>query len=150
MKIPIRLALLIVPLTIGLIACEDDDTKLLESRNGDVGSHNAGANCSECHNSNQVTVFSVSGTVFQDDLRNTAPNGKIMLYSEADGSGSLIKTIEVDANGNFYTTAGIDFTQPVYPVAESAQGAAMYMPQTATSGACNSCHGDQEAVIFVN
>jgi|AntRauTorckE6833_2_1112554.scaffolds.fasta_scaffold78681_1 cytochrome c553 len=152
MKTPLKTFLILaVALAATLISCDDDiDDDPVISKNGDTGSHHQGANCSGCHNSNQITVFSVSGTIFQEDLRNTAPNGMVMLYTGKNGSGSLVKTIEVDANGNFYTTENIDFTQALYPVAESARGASMFMPRPATSGACNSCHGTQEEVIWVN
>ncbi|HKK09649.1 MAG TPA: hypothetical protein VJ939_02380 [Bacteroidales bacterium] len=129
-------------------SCEDDDNKTAISQNGKKESHKTGANCMECHNGTEGAVFSVSGTVFQEDLRNTAPDGKIMLYTEPEGNGELVKTIEVDGLGNFYTTENVDFTQDLYPVAESKEGNQKYMP-VAASGACNSCHGETEDVIWV-
>ncbi|MFW5974969.1 MAG: hypothetical protein ACOCQ6_02065 [Bacteroidota bacterium] len=128
--------------------CEDDEIKTVISLNGDTGSHKPGSNCMECHNGTESVIFSISGTVFQEDLRNTAPDGKILLYTEPEGNGNLVETIEVDGLGNFYSTEKIDFTQPIYPAAESRTGNRKFMPQTAT-GSCNSCHSNTEEVIWV-
>ncbi|MBI3233793.1 MAG: hypothetical protein HYZ42_07090, partial [Bacteroidetes bacterium] len=77
------------------------------------------------------------------------PNGYIRLYSGPMGTGTLLKTIEVDALGNFYSDANYNFGLTIYPVAETSSGVRKYMSSSLTSGACNSCHGVSEAVINV-
>jgi len=53
----------------------------------------------------------------------------------------MIATISGDSYGNFFTTAGVDFSGGLYPVMTGTSGEYEAMYQPVTSGACNSCHG---------
>ena len=119
-------------------ACHEEN---ISSAGGD-DSHNQGQNCMQCHNSTGEGegCFNVAGTLYQSDLLNTQNGGKVELFTEANGGGTLKYTIDIDSKGNFYSTAAIDF-QGLYPKITSLTGATIAMNSSLSSGACNSCHG---------
>jgi len=109
----------------------------------DNESHLMGNDCITCHvkDGGGEGWFTAAGTVYDTALVNTYPNLTIDLYSGINGTGDLIKTIEVDGKGNFYTTKKIDFTNGLYPTVTNETGVKQNMQIPTTSGACNSCHG---------
>lgn len=106
-------------------------------------SHNAGMNCMSCHTTGGPGegMFLVAGTVYDQSLTTTMPKATVKLYSETNGGGTEVANIEVDALGNFYTTANIDFAKGLYPAVIGITGKVKYMASPITSGQCNSCHG---------
>ena len=135
------------------IACEkdDDDSEENISYHGETESHNMGQNCMNCHNSNGPGegIFNVAGTVY-DSLQTTPlPNGKVELFDAPTG-GNLIASIEVDANGNFFSTNAINFGSGLYPRVISPNGHVKSMSTPLTMGACNSCHGVSQPRIWVS
>jgi len=72
---------------------------------------------------------------------NVYTKATIKLYSAAQGGGNLIKTIEVDGNGNFYTTEKVKFKRDVYPSIEGVNGNVKFMSTPISKGNCNSFHG---------
>ena len=110
------------------------------SEHGLTNSHTddrRGTDCMTCHDS-----YTVAGTVYDLGLENYYADATVYLYDEPNGAGRLVETIEVDGNGNFYTTQSVNFGAGLYPVVVSADGVDLqYMPNSITSGACNSCHG---------
>lgn len=113
------------------------------SAHGKTDSHNAGKNCMSCHvdGGDGKGCFNVAGTVFNQSGSSTAANGTVRLYTGENGTGDLRATIEVDARGNFHTTAGVDFSGGLYPVVANASGTTKHMSDAISNGACNSCHG---------
>lgn len=105
-------------------------------------SHKTGENCMNCHISNGGGdgIFSVAGTVYNENLSSPLPNSTVRLYSTPDGDSDPLHVIEVDAKGNFYTTENIDFGDGLYA---SVQGpkSMIFMESAITNGSCNSCHG---------
>jgi hypothetical protein len=75
-----------------------------------------------------------------DDEGEPASEGSIQILSVSDGT-ELVR-LDVDANGNFYTTTPIGLPDvAILPVVLDAQGEAVHsMPFPTTSGACNHCH----------
>lgn len=116
------------------------ETKI--SKNGDDESHNNGVNCMNCHatGGRGEGWFDVAGSVYKANKSSKNPNGKIFLYTEPNGQGSLKYTIEVDGEGNFYTTETINFGSGLYPVHQNTQGAKKYMEAPIITGQCQSCH----------
>jgi hypothetical protein len=106
-------------------------------------SHYAGQDCMQCHKSggDGEGHFKVAGTVYDSTEINVYPNATVKLYSAPQGGGDLINTIEVDGNGNFYTTDKVKFKKDVYPSVEGTNGDVKYMSTPITKGSCNSCHG---------
>lgn len=153
--------LLITALTLGgflfFSACENDDDNEHEneteiSENNDDDSHKNGQDCMGCHvnGGSGEGWFNVAGSVYKADGTTPNKNGKIMFYTEANEGGSLVKTIEVDALGNFYTTEDIGITMGLFPVFESENGNKKMMHTKATYGSCNSCHGVSQPAISVD
>jgi hypothetical protein len=145
--------------TVSIIAvsCSKDNEnnssgELKISQTGESESHNMGQNCMNCHISGGrgEGSFTVAGTVYNNQLSAVYPNAVIKLYTQANGSGSLLATLNADANGNFYTTGNVDFSGGLYPAIFSTNGSVIYMPVSTTQGACNNCHGSSAAKLFVN
>ena len=109
---------------------------------GGDDSHNKGQNCMQCHNSTGEGegCFNVAGTLYKSDLLTSQNGGKVELFTEPNGAGSLKYTIDIDSKGNFYSTAAIDYVG-LYPRITSPSGATIAMSSSLSSGACNSCHG---------
>ena len=123
------------------------ETKI--SSHGQSDSHNMGQNCMNCHKSGGSGEgwFTVAATVY-DSLQTTPlPNATVRLYTSANGGGTLKYTIEVDAKGNFYTTAPIDWGNGLYPSVQGANGT-HYMSSAINTGNCSSCHGSSTGKIW--
>lgn len=135
-------------------SCSDDEgNEILISKVGLLKSHNGGDDCMNCHKSggSGEGIFQTAGTVYDSAGVNMNPNGLVKLYAGANGSGLLIKSVEVDGKGNFYSTESVDFTGNVYPAITGFSGKTVYMQSRATSGKCNSCHdGTTTNRIWVN
>lgn len=127
---------------------------VFESTIGGTRSHSdfrLGFICSDCHESgDQEPVFTIAGSVFKSsDLTKPQPNVLIEFYADANGNGAPVDVIEVDAKGNFYTTAELNLTG-LYPAIRSATEKRM-MPIVFAGGQCNRCHkGSPQIVINVN
>lgn len=134
-------------------SCEQQgcgETKV--SKNNQSESHNNGIACMNCHTKNGEGegCFLAAGSVYESNLQTQYANGKVYLYSAANGGGTLESTLEIDAKGNFYTTKNIDFGNGLWPVVEGTDGTKMYMSTATTTGNCNSCHNQSTSKIFIN
>ncbi len=129
--------------------CSNDVTNI--SANDTQKSHNMGKNCMNCHNSGGSGdgIFKAAGTVYDSLRATTRPNGSVLLYTGKGGTGTLRAVLQVDGNGNFFTTASIDFTGGLYPTVKSVNGDTHNMPSSITGGECNNCHKDAETRIWV-
>jgi len=91
-----------------LVSCENEDdengeNKDLSSSFNENESHNAGQNCMACHKSGGQGEgwFTAAGTVYNASGTAVSPNATVKLYTGPNGTGSLVKTIEVEGKGNF-------------------------------------------------
>ncbi|HTA27756.1 MAG TPA: hypothetical protein VK809_08205 [Bacteroidia bacterium] len=100
--------------------------------------------CMGCHSPNggaNEGCFRVGGTAFDSIPGDSAvQNSIVKLYTQPDGGGELVATLQVDKSGNFYSTSPISFANGLYAAIVSKTGT-RYMPSPAITGACNSCHG---------
>lgn len=138
---------------ITIYACKKEKNNEINiSKNGEFESHNMGNNCMTCHVSGGKGEgwFKVAGTVYDSLLSNTIANGKVELYTQANGQGDKVMTVEIDGKGNFYTTENIDFNQGLFPVVISQSGKKKFMASSINQGACNSCHNVNQTKIWVN
>ena len=138
-----------------LVSCENDDddnegNDAMSSSYNDNESHNAGQNCMSCHNSGGKGegTFTVAGTVYNASGAAVSPNATVKLYTGPNGTGSLVKTIEVDGKGNFYTTSSIDFGTGLYVTVTGKSGSVSTMGSSITTGQCNSCHNSSEKITI--
>ncbi len=119
-----------------------------ESPSGEE-SHNSGQNCGYCHNKEGITEapwWNISGTVYYP---NGTPhsNAKIQLWEKQNRQGKLIKSLQSDSKGNFYTNQIINFNNGCYIVLSS--GTDTLMIQTFNGGSCNACHGISTGKIIL-
>jgi len=105
-----------------------------------------------CHVAGGSGIYNwvVAGSVYQADQTTPSPNGVIYFWSETGGTGELFATLQVDANGNFFTNSSILPGLGAYPQMQGISGAVKTMPILAFTGNCNSCHGVNEAPIWIN
>lgn len=121
------------------------------SRNGSNESRGMDGNCGSCHEhksgSQKITL---GGTLFKSDKSTLYKNGGVInLFSQPGGQGTLLKTIQVDNVGNFYSNANYILSTPYYVEVVSAAGDTAYMAQSLANGSCGSCHGKTTDNIFV-
>ena len=121
----VRFIPLIIMMMVACTEKSDDQTKdnnegknvTKISTHNDTNSHRVGEDCISCHASGETGIgwFTASGTVYKSDKTTAYPNGTVKLYSAANQGGTLVKSIQVDGLGNFYTTESISFSSGLYP-----------------------------------
>ena len=134
-------------------------TEIKVSKLGALISHNTGKDCLTCHSVEGAGrgIFTVAGSIYKPDGVTPYPNLKVKLFAGENRLGSPVAVLDVDGNGNFFTTKEIaraygDGDAEVgylYPSVISENGE--YKMPTAYSlsvGGCNSCHGVDVARIF--
>ena len=137
--------------------CHGNEIKV--SKLGALISHNTGKDCLTCHSVEGAGrgIFTVAGSIYKPDGVTPYPNLKVKLFAGENRLGSPVAVLDVDGNGNFFTTKEIaraygDGDADVgylYPSVISENGE--YKMPTAYSlsvGGCNSCHGVDVARIF--
>lgn len=155
-KLTVMKNLKLIVLSVVLIfafGCENEggenETKI--SSFNDNESHNFGKNCMSCHISGGEGEgwFNVAGSIYGSDQISPFSNATIEFYTEANGQGALVKTVEGDALGNFYTTEEINFSSGLYPVISDGLDKNYTMNSSVNSGACTSCHGSSTEVLYI-
>ena len=143
------------------------------SQHGEYRSHTRGRNCLTCHQSEGPGrgLFTFAGSLVDEKLR-PYPNATLRLFKTArapDGGpvqfggpvelSDLAMELELDANGNFFTTEAPPESFPeaaLYPQFFSESDEPLYkadgtahaiMGGGATVGGCNFCHGDAFPII---
>jgi hypothetical protein len=139
---------------LSLQSCEKENEGCDEeniSMAGEDDSHNKGQNCMQCHveGGEGDGCFVVAGTVYDSLQLNTVSSGKMEFYTEPNGQGQKIETVQIDSKGNFFTTDLFNF-QGLYPAVTGPNGITNYMGSPLSSGQCNSCHGVSTSRIWVN
>lgn len=134
-----------------LISCDKDENEEVISRHGDLESHNTGQNCMNCHNSegDGEGIFSIAGSVYDTTQINPFPNANVILYTGPNGSGNVVKNIEVDEYGNFFTTESISFENELFVSVLNPNGTETFMSIPVENGECNSCHGSSAVRIYI-
>lgn len=145
------LVLLLLSLTIVISGCEKDDNKVMNSQKDGTDSHKHGEDCMSCHSSggSGEGVFTIAGSIYNDDMLTPYPNGTVELKIDIAGSVNMVKTLEVDARGNFYTTDPFDFSEGAYTSIWSINGKEYDMNSKISSGSCNSCHGNSTEKLWI-
>ncbi|MFZ1686340.1 MAG: hypothetical protein WAU70_02895 [Flavobacteriales bacterium] len=114
-----------------------------------MDSHNQGENCMNCHmpDGEGETCWQVAGTVFNSNGGGVLPNATLLLFTDTNGQGSLVRSLDFDGLGNVYTSEQIDFSHVVYPAVRTPAGDTVFMDVPIRDGACNRCHGVSTARI---
>jgi cytochrome c553 len=120
------------------------------SHHGGTESHRAGENCISCHREggDGTGWFTIAGTVYYKGGESVHPNTTVRLFMEPGGMGETVRIVEVDDNGNFFTTEPLDFEPGLYPALYSDSSSEKKALVT-TEGACSSCHGVNVDRLFV-
>lgn len=118
---------------------------------GGSKSHNFGMNCMNCHKSGGEGkgCFSAAGSVSNAALTAHVTGGTVKFYTQPNGGGQLMYTLQIDSKGNFYTTESMNLSG-LYPMIVSASGATASMSTGLTTGQCNSCHGSSTSGLYAN
>ena len=126
------------------------DVPLVSAR-GEALSHNIGQNCMACHQQHGPGPgrFTAAGTLHGADGTPYA-DGAIELRTGAAGTGALVRRIEADSNGNFYTTETLPLPDSaLFPAIYDRAGALRnYMPFPTSSAACNVCHVGSAVIVI--
>jgi hypothetical protein len=140
----------IIALSVVAISCKKANQSNISAHN--KKSHNMGKNCFDCHVSGGPGLgwFEIAGTVYDTVFPNNKPNpnGTVFLYSDAART-ALVTTLDVDNDGNFYTTDNVNFGSGLFPKVVSKDGDIKYMTNPITQGACNGCHNFDTYKIYV-
>lgn len=154
MKKSAIITFIIVVFIYSMTGCKKNDggNRTASSSHNSTSGYNMSGVCQSCHVSGGSGPgwWTVAGTVYNRDLSAVSPNGTIYFYSGPEGSGSVVGTLEVDANGNFYTSSSILPAAGAYPQIKGVSGNVQNMPQFCTSGNCNACHGVTTTKIWIN
>jgi len=151
--------LLLISFILSLYACasgsEDSPSNTVNtvnSGNNTSTSHNFGQNCTTCHQSGGSAessgVFTAAGSI--------SGGGTVNFY--VTNSSQLLKSIETDASGNFYTTESINgLLPPGSPFGTTVSGVNVSivqpgggirnMPGVITEGSCSACHGNGQGTL---
>jgi hypothetical protein len=143
------------------------------SKHDETRSHTRSKNCQTCHQEAGPGrgIFTISGTVLDEEHR-PYPNAILQIFEtvQAPGGGpvawggpvevlNLAMEIEVDGNGNFFTTQELpDFfpDKPIYPRFVTADRQPLYkelglfeatMGGGVSVGGCNFCHSETFPII---
>lgn len=142
-----------------VVACAEDEDRegeILNSSWAASASHTdarRGNNCRSCHApGGGLPVFTVAGTVYDVGFTSPTPVStnatinqiNIELASDA-AFNTIVATIQVDGNGNFYTGESISpagLYARVVDVDETVMGGDVHfaMTDSLTHGDCNLCH----------
>ena len=95
-------------------------------------------------------IWLIAGSVYKVDQITPSPNGTIYFWTGPGGTGELVATLQIDANGNFFTTSSLIPALGAYPQVRGISGATKAMSTLVVTGDCNSCHGVNEAPIWIN
>lgn len=145
-----RLLVCLSALALLSTSCEKKESETKISTYNDTESHNMGKNCMDCHKTkgDGEGIFTIAGTVYDSLHTSVYPNATIKLFDGPNGTGALKAILEVDGNGNFYTTEIIDISTGVFPEVIGSTST-YHMSFDVSAGQCNSCHGVSTSGIWV-
>lgn len=131
-------------------ACEKGEDEINISSHNSTESHKNGNNCMNCHKSGGRGEgwFTLAGTVSSSAGNSVYSITAVKLYKGPINEGNVAEIVEVDGNGNFYTTEAIDFADGLYVAIDGNQEVGM--SSKITTGACNSCHGSTTDALNIN
>ena len=149
----IGLSFLLTVLSISFFSCKKDAkcgaTNI--SASGGDDSHNNGQNCMQCHTDGGEGkgCFSAAGSVYNSALSSPVNSGKVEFFTQANGAGQLMYTIQIDSYGNFYSTADMNLVG-LFPRVTGPTGTQQSMSTGLSSGKCNTCHNVSTSKIWAD
>jgi hypothetical protein len=160
----IVLLALIVIVSVSFMAAQKDKNfdegsrcgKQMSSKANGAKSHFFGISCNNCHGVKADKAdgcFSISGSVYDEARARIHKNPVIKLYTEQGAKGKLVAVLYGDANGNFYSTQKIDYSQGLYPSLYGTPGTRepeKHMTRMTFTGDCNKCHGKNVEALGID
>lgn len=131
-------AMLVLAILFLFPSCEENEIIGDSSVNSE--SHNTGQDCTSCHD------FTVAGSIFKSGVGNYS-NATVLFSTDENGSGTIVKSLKTDVDGNFYTSKPLNFGTGLYVSVEGSNGTVLHKNFAITNGACNSCHGNSTEAI---
>jgi hypothetical protein len=133
-----------------LFSCEKEESEEQKDNTSSslsAKSHNIGQNCMNCHIKGEEGEgwFKIAGSVYNSTQTVPYITATVELRTVQSGGGILVKIVEVDQNGNFYTTNPIDFGSGLY-VSVVGGISTQYMSSKVINGACNYCHDSSKRI----
>ena len=121
------------------------------SKNMQTESHKTGQDCMNCHQDGEggEGCFMVAGSVYDSLQISPQANGYLILTVNPASPTVPWFVVEIDANGNFFTTENINWGDGLFAMIEGASGDVRVMNDPITSGDCNNCHGSSTDKIWV-
>ena len=154
MKITAFLSIILVTALFYFSGCKKNSggNVTAASMHNSTASKKMGGACQSCHTSGGTAKgwWTAAGTIYTEDYSTVYPNATINFYTGPNGTGNLIGTLEVDAEGNFYSSTLALPAEGYYPQVVGTTGNILNMPQLCLSGNCNACHGVTSAKIWIN
>ena len=149
----IVISFMLTVLSISFFSCEKEggcgDTNI--SASGGNDSHNSGQNCMQCHTNGGKGegCFSAAGSVYNSALISPVNSGKVEFFTQANGAGQLMYTIQLDSYGHFYSTADMTLVG-LFPRVTGPTGTQQSMSTGLSSGKCNTCHNVSTSKIWAD
>jgi hypothetical protein len=140
-------------LSISFFSCKKDATcgETNISTSGGDDSHNNGQNCMQCHTNGGEGegCFTAAGSVYNSALTSPVNSGKVEFFTQANGAGQLMYTVQIDSYGNFCSTADMNVAG-LFPRVTGPTGTQQAMSSSLSSGKCNTCHNASTAKIWAD
>lgn len=146
-----RIVILLYIIAIGGFSSCSKSGEVKMSKHNENESHNNGRNCMDCHNAGGKgeIEWKVAGSCYDSNFTTAYANATVKFFTEPNGAGFEMASIEVDGKGNFYTTEGVNFGVGLYPMVIGTSGKALSMQSAVTTGQCGSCHNYTTCKIAV-
>ncbi|MDP1727829.1 MAG: hypothetical protein Q8M15_13675 [Bacteroidota bacterium] len=117
-------------------------------------SHLTGENCSSCHNKNNSEAaregwWTIAGSVYKSNGQEQT-NATMELWEKPNKQGKLIKMLQSDSKGNFYTNQIINFNGGCYPSIRVGSKSISMDTTQFNGGSCNGCHGVSRGKIVID
>jgi hypothetical protein len=117
-------------------SCSDDasDSDTGGSSLTGSSSHNTGKNCLGCH------LFKAAGSVYSKSLTSIYSGTVNKLSTGANGTGTVLASLNSDNTGNYYANNSINFGTGIYFCVTGTGGTVKHLWSAITNGASNSYH----------
>ncbi|MCB9256211.1 MAG: hypothetical protein H6579_03680 [Chitinophagales bacterium] len=132
--------------SVWMFSCSKSEGETNISSSSSNRSHYKGENCMNCHYTEGPGEgwFSAAGSVYGDFL-----NHRARIFDA--NTGALLKIVQIDLQGNLYTTEEIDMTNGItIDIIDEQDNIVSVMQTVVFNAQCNLCHDDKyQGKIFL-
>jgi len=147
--VPVRAVFFLLVLLASAPACKHGKCEDGGTSSASRESHNAGANCMNCHHADGEgeVCWTIGGTVYDHAGSQPMSGVRVRLFTQPLGKGTVAFSEVSDRTGNVYTSRDVALSNGLYPAVISANGDTAFMSERILDGACNRCHGSTTGVV---